>query len=384
MPRRKSHPHEELPFVALMDTMTNVVGVLIIVLVMIGIGLANSVRKVLSDLPPVTPAEFEKLNTEVTDAAPKEDPKKLEDDAEKLQKDLKLAVEQLKTMDLTTDAQKSKVMDLDELTRQLEDRKKQRDLKKAEVDKLLAEMEKLKARLEVTPVYQPPAATIVKLPNPRPMPEKAVVQRFLIAGGRIIFTNDEEFARLVEQEIDKNGKALIHSDETVKGADGKPVMIRDKFGRLSPQRKTIYDPKKLSEHFSRQRVGTRELKLELIPLPNSPRIPVKLTPAPDAGESIEQAKNPASVYQRLLRKFKSEPNTVVWFHVFKDSIETYLAARDLADQTGVPVGWEIYGNNFYQRLLSPQYLVNFTPAKPAAPTTTPPAVVIAPPKTTLD
>ena len=35
---RKAKPHEEeLPFVALMDTMTNVVGVLIIVLVMIGI-----------------------------------------------------------------------------------------------------------------------------------------------------------------------------------------------------------------------------------------------------------------------------------------------------------------------------------------------------------
>jgi hypothetical protein len=50
---RRKHSEEELPFVALMDTMTNVVGVLIIVLVMIGIGLARSVNKVLSELPPV-------------------------------------------------------------------------------------------------------------------------------------------------------------------------------------------------------------------------------------------------------------------------------------------------------------------------------------------
>ena len=63
-PRRKPHA-EELPFVALMDTMTNVVGVLIIVLVMIGIGLARTVRKVLSDLPPVTIEEHAKLQKEV-------------------------------------------------------------------------------------------------------------------------------------------------------------------------------------------------------------------------------------------------------------------------------------------------------------------------------
>ena len=45
------------PFVALMDTMTNVVGVLTIVLVMIGISAANAVKKILSDLPPATAAQ---------------------------------------------------------------------------------------------------------------------------------------------------------------------------------------------------------------------------------------------------------------------------------------------------------------------------------------
>ena len=74
---RRGHQEEELPFVALMDTMTNVVGVLVIVLVMIGIGLAKSVRKVLSDLPPVTVEEHAKLLKEVEEAKPKHDPKKV-------------------------------------------------------------------------------------------------------------------------------------------------------------------------------------------------------------------------------------------------------------------------------------------------------------------
>ncbi|MEY5015205.1 MAG: hypothetical protein RIS92_1563, partial [Verrucomicrobiota bacterium] len=51
--RAKSHD-EELPFAALMDTMTNVVGVLIIMMVMIGISLATTVKKVLSELPDVS------------------------------------------------------------------------------------------------------------------------------------------------------------------------------------------------------------------------------------------------------------------------------------------------------------------------------------------
>jgi septal ring-binding cell division protein DamX len=77
MNRRSQKHEEELPFVALMDTMTNVVGVLIIVLVMIGIGLARSARKVLSDLPPVSVEEHAKLQKEVAASQPKQAPSKV-------------------------------------------------------------------------------------------------------------------------------------------------------------------------------------------------------------------------------------------------------------------------------------------------------------------
>ena len=75
---RRAKPHEEeLPFVALMDTMTNVVGVLIIVLVMIGIGLAKSVEKVLSDLPVVSIEEHDKLKAAMAEFDTKRDPAEL-------------------------------------------------------------------------------------------------------------------------------------------------------------------------------------------------------------------------------------------------------------------------------------------------------------------
>ena len=383
---RRGHHEEELPFVALMDTMTNVVGVLVIVLVMIGIGLAKSVRKVLSDLPPVTVEEHAKLLREVEAAKPKNDPKKVEEDTAKLKQQLTKSEEQLKTLDVTKDKQAIKIVDLDDLKKQIGEQQKLRDARKAEVDKLLAEVDKLKALLDRTPVFQPPPvgpATVVKLPNPRPMPANADLQHFLVAGGRIIFINDDEFTKLVEQEMKNNEQTLVLSRETVKGADGKPVMLKDKAGHLTQQRKVTYDAKKLAEHFSKPRLNTRGFKVELTPAPTSPRIPVKITPTSDAGESVEQAKRLLSEFQRLLKLFKANPRAVVWFHVYKDSIQTYLEARDLVDQAGVSAGWDIYGNPFYVYYLPPLFAVNYTPAPPVAPGAVP-AVVIAPPKATLD
>jgi hypothetical protein len=383
---RRGHHDEELPFVALMDTMTNVVGVLVIVLVMIGIGLAKTVRKVLSDLPPVTVEEHAKLKKEVEDAKPKHDPKKVEDDLAKLQQVLKKSEEQLKTMDLSKEKQNIKIVDLDELKKKIADQQKARDAKKAEVDKLLAEVDKLKAQLEKTPVFTPAPvgpATVVKLPNPRPMPANADIQHFLIAGGRITFINDDEFTKLVEQEIKNNEQTLVLSREIVKGPDGKPLMVKDKAGRLSTQRKVLYDAKKLADHFSKPRINTRGFKVEIAPSPTSPRVPVRITPGSDTGETIEAAKGLISNFQRLLRQFKTNSKAVMFFHVYKDSIQTYLEARDLVDQAGVPAGWELYSNPFFVINLPTQYAVNFTPPKPPTPGAVP-VVTIAPPKAVLD
>jgi len=366
-----------------MDTMTNVVGVLIIVLVMIGIGLAKSVRKVLSDLPPVTIEEHAKLKKEVEAITPKDDPQKVEQEIAKLTQDLKKVTETLQTMDLTKDKQQVKIVDLEDLQKQLAERKKERDQKKAAVEKLLADIDKLKQRLDVTPVYQPPPAMVVKLPNPRPMPEKAEIHRFLIAGGRILYINEQEFSELAEQELKRGESTLALSREVVKGPDGKPVMQKEKSGRMTPQRKVVYDSKKLVAHFSRLRIGSREIKLEVTPSPNSPRIPLRMTPLPNSGETIDQARRLVSAYQTTLKKLKLDSKAVAWFHVFKDSIPTYLQARELADQIGVPAGWELTGNSFFTRALPAEYAVNFTPAPPK-PASATPTVSIAPPKTTLD
>lgn len=381
MSRKRAESHdEELPFVALMDTMTNVVGVLIIVLVMIGISLASSVRKVLSELPPVTVEQLQEALKKLVDATPKEDPTKIAEEQKKLEDQIKKSTDALKTLDLSSEAQKVS-LDLDEARKKLEEAKKQREVKKNDTDKLLAEIDKLKALLDTTPVYVPPPATVVKLPNPRDMPQNAVLHRFLVANGKVFYINDAEFMKLVVAEIEKHQKDLINSEVPINDAVGNPVMVKDRFGKMVPKTKTILDQKKLAAHFDKLRIATRDVKLDLLVTPTSPRIPMRLTPLPEAGETLEQIKNPAAVFQRAVRKLKSEQGSVIWFLVFKDSIDLYLAARDIADQAGVPVGWEIYANNYYTRAVA-EFEVDYTPPKPNPNTT--PTVRIAAPKAGID
>lgn len=191
MAKRRPSEEFEIPFVALMDTMTNVVGVLIIVLVLVGLGVASAVKKILSDLPPVDVETLAQLKETI---AKKEPPPKLEtldEQATETEKQIKKAIEELKTMDLSPE--KQKLADIDNLTKQISDRKKDRDAKKAAIDKLLADLDAMKARLDQTPVYTPPAATVVRLPNPRPYPEKPVETRVLVAREGVLFYREADY-----------------------------------------------------------------------------------------------------------------------------------------------------------------------------------------------
>ena len=367
---KRKHEEGELPFVALMDTMTNVVGVLVIVLVMVGLSITSTVKQILSELPPVTVEQLQELLEKLKEK-PK-DPEKPEDVKKKIEvaeQKIKKAVDELKTIDLTNVQQNVKFMDLDELRKKLEGSKKERDVRKDELDKLFAELDRLKQMLADIPTYKPPPPKYVRIPNPRPVPQGAVRENFLIAKGRVIYLNDHAFLDLVTKEFEKNRNTLI--------GPGHP-----KITSATPPASIKYNRDKVLAYFDRARIGDRSLQAKVVPIPNSPAVNMSLTPSPTAGESEQEMRNQASVFQRALRKFKGEPNKIVWFYVFKDSVETYLAAREIADAAGVPVGWQIYGQDFYTVRVPNVAIEPFTPA----PTPTTPAVKseIVPPKEQLD
>ena len=391
---RKAKPHdEELPFVALMDTMTNVVGVLIIVLVMIGIGLAKSVKKVLSELPLVSEEEHVQLKEELAKIDTSRDPAEVAAETAKLQKDLEKVVEALKEAETAQAKNPIVLEDLDKLLKQIDSLRKERDQRKLTVTELLAEIDKLKIKLDTTPAYVPPPGIAIRLPNPKPMPEQAELQRVLVSEGKLVFLREKDFAKAVEEELKNGNSDYTTRRETVKGPDGKVLMKKGSTGQPAPVRKLIFDPLKMANFFTRANVGNRDVKVEVAQIPSSPNIQLNLTLKPTGGETVEQARKMSSAFRSQLHALKANPKSVIWFHVCKDSIPAYLGARDLVDLDGIPVGWEMWDKPTFTHRISPEYLVEYTapppapaaapgsvPAKPAGP----PPVVIAAPKATVD
>lgn len=194
----------ELNLDSLMDAVTNVVGVLMIVFVVMALNTARIVQKILSDLPPVTEQEHKEMKDKIEALPPPvADPKRLDEEKVRIQTELQKVIEELKTVDTTELQQKMKLMDLDEFKKQLEARKKERVVQKAVVDKLLAEVERLKALLDQTPVYQPPPPKYVRLPNPRPYPEKPNETRVLVAKGGVISFNQPKFVQPILDGLEK-------------------------------------------------------------------------------------------------------------------------------------------------------------------------------------
>ena len=207
---KRKHEEQELPFVALMDTMTNVVGVLIIVLVMVGLSVASAVKKVLSDLPPVTEEELKEIVEQAKQLPKLPTPKEVEDKQKQAETDLKKTVEDLKTVDTSDMQAQMKFMDLDVFKKQLEERRKEREASKVETDKILAEVERLKALLDNTPEFKPPPPSYVRLPNPRPYPEKPVETRVLVAKQGIITFSQSKFLQPILDGLDKVRSQLVY------------------------------------------------------------------------------------------------------------------------------------------------------------------------------
>jgi len=201
MAKRRHAEEFEIPFVALMDTMTNVVGVLIIVLVLVGISVASAVKKILSDLPPVTQEQLEQLEEIMSKKMPVPELEQVQEQMVALEEKIRKGTEDLASLDRSADG--LSLADIPDLEKQIEEKKKARDAKRSEIETLLAELDQLKATLDQTPIVAPAAGTVVRLPNPKPYPEKPNETRILVAKEGIIFLNEKQFLEPILAELER-------------------------------------------------------------------------------------------------------------------------------------------------------------------------------------
>jgi hypothetical protein len=354
---------------SLMDTLTNVVGVLIIILILVQINVARAVKKIVSELPPVTVEKHAELKDTLAELQKQlADLKTAQDDAKRIKENLdKANAEYAKVQ---ADAPKDvKLVDIDALKKELAEKQKLIEARKAEMAKLLAEQERLQALLAATPVpvpVEPQPAKVVRIPNSRPLPDKARFTRVLVAGGQIYSLDLDSAERLVMTAFNSAKQSLEGS--RAKDAKGKTIIT--------------YDQDKVVKFFEKRPLALPNVTITVPYSKTSTRLAMRLTPKPGQGEPVELANRLNSRFNLMLRQAKTS-NTVVWFHVARDSFETYIKAREVVDQLGVPAGWEIASTPAYAVSLT-EFAVNQMEKPPDVPPPDPTAPVIPTPKKSLD
>ncbi len=324
---------------SLLDTMTNVVGILVILLVVTQLGVRDAVDRITSDKQ-VSPEDLAAAKAEARSAESERVAleTRLQQERLALERQVKAVTsgnlqEQLDILGgqirmnrdeiarlqkkLTEEEQKHQqiIEDAEELAKQFEEREKKltEQLTAAE-----EQISKLKALLDDTPLREAPPAKVVHLPNPRPAPEGATPLQFVCREGKIYYWNREEMRKTAQQ------RAELMVRQRGLGSDPKVGVEAVKLiGPFNSVRPIIND-----DWF-------------MVQLAADGRIPrVVFERKRNGGETLADLANPRSQFRRGLQTV--DPNKhYLRFTVWPDSFDVYLEARSIAAERGLAAGWDM-------------------------------------------
>jgi DNA repair exonuclease SbcCD ATPase subunit len=353
----------------MMDNMTDVVGTLLMVLIIVQLKVNNTIHDIQSNLPKVTQEQV--AQAEAATQALKKEMAQVQSQVvahrpidEKVLTEIAKKKEQLRLYETTLKQNDVQLLALEKLEKELAEKRKQVEAAKAEAAQLLAEREKLQGLLETKEITVAPPAKIVRMPAAREIPAGAELTRVLCANQEIYIVDTTALRKIALSAFSFQRKALVKEIGTiVKGVDT-----------------TLYDHEKTAAALNKRKLGNSYFELMFPVVKTQDRLRMEIRPKEKTGEKAEDLGDFKSQFSTLLRTIKKNPKGVIWFAVYKDSLETYLAAREVCDRNGVPAGWEMTGSPFFVETLT-EFKVNRLeePAKAAAD-----ALIIPAPKKTID
>ena len=125
-------------------------------------------------------------------------------------------------------------------------------------------------------------------------------------------------------------------------------LIRERVKVKGARDRVIYDQEKTVAYFASKNWNVRNQKVT-VPF-NRPwtRLNFRIEFDPAKGDaSLDDMNQPDGRFHRMMKLVRSYRNGVLMFRVRPDGFETYLKAREIADEMRMPCGWEIDGNNAY-------------------------------------
>lgn len=301
---------------SLMDTMFNVLGILIIVLIITQMGVREAVQRIAGAIKPeqlvesreklaMTTARRREL-TELLEADPSVEVQQVLADLAENQR----LLEQTEQEALATQerqAQQEKILaEITEREKELRDLLERALERKAELEALLAKAPE--------PMGEVPEAKVVYLPNPRSAPDGAAAALLLCRDERLYPLDLESLRQL----------SLARAEEVVRSQE------------LDRDPKAGIDAEKFLVGFNARQPSNDYFRVSMVARDSVPWMVFERRQ--DRGHPVLALKRRGGTFQRGLSTLdpaKQFLNFLVW----PDSFEVYLAAREAASTVGLLAGW---------------------------------------------
>lgn len=396
---RRARAEEERSMDSLMDAMTNVVGILLLILIISSLSISDAVRQIVENLPEVSEEQLAamKVSREKT-------LKNLQDLRETEANVLKNSPtpEQAKQISVDLKEFEENNKDLADKTSDIEAWKKKVDeeeAKRIKNEELVLAKDKrdkeLAAILAQTPEVIQIDAEEIKMPNPR-LAEEGDNALYLICKNQKLYYIGDSYgnALKIRDVIEKNftdlaytGKAIGSYTYTLKGTkkhengyflpiyedyrltrskekalgawteiitkwsarDHKELtdatLIKRMFGTADKKefavQKFRYDLKKITEFFGKGKLGPKDYSYS-VTKGGGDRIKFAVEPRKEGGWKTDQFMKAGSEFEQLCKTMSTTRRSLFYYYVAPDSFEVYLQARSKSEAFRIPAGWKIW------------------------------------------
>lgn len=371
---------------SLMDALTNVVGLLVLLLVFLQLGIGDAVKSIRDKNPELFGlSEQDVEKAKALDQEQETLRRKLENErvaADRTVKKLQESIESEKAKAPPPPAIATTLKEAD-VQKLLEEHKKKADAMQGEFSKLDEQLAKLLAMLAKTPDPKAPVNSEITLPDPHEVPPGYEPVYFYCKNNRIICLNLADIRNAGASRIEASRLTFEWKDPAEKGklSTGRGLQGARKANVKSSSiaKTSLYDGKKIQETFDAKPMVYQDFKIRFKSYDTSPWLNMVLEPLDNRGDTLADLSGSHSKYVSWLSMIRAKKQKVyAQFLVSSDSFEIYLEARTLSDKYEIPAGWHIlYGPTWqvglssrikvYQRVVPPPPPVPTTPAKPAPP-----------------
>ena len=220
---------EERSMDSLMDAMTNVVGILLLILIVSSLGISAAVRKIVENTPPVSEQELQTMkSTRETTLDNLEKLRQLQTQLDKSKIDEKEAQDlalELAEFEKNNKELIDKTSDIGAWQKKVEEQEAAQKKNEEEVRVVSAELANLRAILDQTPKREVKDAKVVKMPNPRLAPGEAIAYYIVCVGKKVYFVGDPyDHVFRVRDVLDQNFTALAYSTPAGMGSFAFPLI----------------------------------------------------------------------------------------------------------------------------------------------------------------